>query len=84
MYLFAVRKHVLPKVKQNGKDNVWDPNNDSDIKFFAVSERGRPFVVEVMKSVFDVFHMGAQSHKRFQMKDFIGTEVQYKIPEIGQ
>ena len=84
VYLFAVRKHVLPKVKQNGKDNVWDPNNDSDIKFFAVSERGRPFVVEVMKSVFDVFHMGAQSHKTFQMKDFIGTEVQYKIPEIGQ
>ena len=84
VYLFAVRKHVLPKVKQNGKDNVWDPNNDSDIKFFAVSERGRPFVVEVMKSVFDVFHMGAQSHKTFQMKDFIGTEVQYKIPNIGQ
>ena len=81
-YLTIVREHVLQKktVKQDGKDDIWDPHTDNEVKFFAVSERGRPFVVEVSQSVFEAFYAGGQSHKKFLLKDFTGCDVQYRIP----
>ena len=84
IYFLNVREHVLPKkdIKQNGKDDIWDPHSDNEIKFFAVSEKGNPFVVEITQSVYEVFYMGGQSHKKFYLKDFTGTEVQYKMPRI--
>ena len=82
-YLFIIRKHVLTRthITRDGKTDIWDPHSDDEVKFFAVSEKGKPFQVEITKSAFEVFYLAGKSHKTFHVSDLTENTVEYILPE---
>ena len=84
-YFAIMRREVLIKTKviQNNIVKAWDPSTDHEIKFFAVSENGRHFQVELKSSTFDTFHMISKSHKCFKTSDFLNSAHIFKTPRIG-
>ena len=85
-YLAIIRRHVLPRTKmfKDGKLESWDPHGDVEVKFFAVSGKGRYFQVEVSQSVFDMFHKVSQSHTTLHLKDFLGETFDYRPPRAAR
>lgn len=81
-YLFIIRRHLLVKthIMRDAKTEVWDPHSDDEVKFFAVSEKGKPFQVQITKSAYEVFYLGGQSHKNFHESDLTENTVQYILP----